>query len=149
MASQKKGEALPALVDVLETLTERRKRLDEADTRISNLIKEAEVELQTHFNVRVWTDITDRHNGSAETALVFGKHDGKWQLLVESSYGNDESITPLLSCTRELRVRVFSEGHLEDLIRGAAAQLDKQLAVRESAIEKATELVRALGGLPF
>lgn len=145
-----KGEALPAITDVLDTLKARRKRLDDADTQISNLIKEVETELVSHFNIRVWTDITDHDSSGFETVLAFGKHDGKWQLLIEVDFpdgGSDK--TPLLSCTRETRVRVFAEGHVEALIRGAVAQLDKQLVVREKAIDKATELVRALGGIPF
>lgn len=154
MATQnKKGEAPPAIEEILGTLRDRRKRLDEADTRISDLIKEIETELQSHLNVRVSTDITDHSDGSTggvETSLAFGKHDGKWQLIVEVDFPDGAANkTSLLSCAREMRVRVIAEGHVERLIRGAVGQLDKQIAVREKAIEKATELVVALGGIPF
>ncbi len=152
MASQtKKGEALPAIADVLDTLRERRKRLDDADTLISTLIKDVEKELQAHFNIRVWTDITEYQSGGAfPTVLAFGKQGGKWQLVVETEFpdGTDDK-TPLLSCSRETRVRMISDGHLEELIRGAVGQLDKLIAVREKAVEKAEDLVRALGGIPF
>jgi hypothetical protein len=149
MANQnKKGEALPAIEHVLEALKDRRKRLDDADTQISNLIKDIETELQAHVNTRVWTDMTDA--GGPETVLAFGKHDSKWQLLIEMEFPDGTgNTTPLLSCSREARVRVFAEGYIEALVRGAVAQLDKQLAVRENAISKATDLVRALGGIPF
>jgi hypothetical protein len=151
MATQtKKGEALPAISDVLDSLKARKKRLDDADTQISNLIKEVESELQAHFNIRVWTVIAEPDTGGVETLLAFGKQDGKWQLLVEVEFPDGSTDkTPLLSCTRETRVRVFAEGHVESLIRGAVAQLDKQIVVREKALENATELVRALGGIPF
>lgn len=151
MASQtKKGEATPALTDILETLKERRQRLDEADTTISNLIKDIETELQAHLNVRVSADITDYASGGFPTALAFGKHDGKWQLTVEAEFpdGTGDK-TPLLSCSRETRVRMITDGHVEELIRGAVGQLDKQIKVREKAIDKAQDLVRALGGIPF
>lgn len=96
------------------------------------------------------TDATEYDSGGATgfpTDLVFGKHDGKWQLLIELSLPDDTSdITPLLSCSRETRLRVFSEGHLEALVRGAVSQLDKQLIAREAAVEKARKLVTALGG---
>lgn len=154
MANQtKKGEALPAIEDVLDKLRERRQRLDAADSQISNLIKEIETELQTHFSVRVSIDITDHSDGGTggvETSLAFGKHDGKWQLMVEVDFPDGAgSTTPLLSCPRETRVRVIADGHIEALIRGAVGQLDKQISVREKAIDKGTQLVRALTGIPF
>lgn len=151
MASQtKKDEALPAIENVLESLQDRRKRLDEADTRISTLIQNIEAELQTHLNIRVSTDITDYDTNGFPTVLVFGKQDGKWQLIIEAEFPDGTSDkTPLLSCSRETRVRVFTDGHVEALIRGAVGQLDKLLAVRDKAIGKATDLVHALGGVPF
>ena len=151
MANQKKkGEALPAITDVLDTLKSRRQKLDEADTRISDLIKDVESALEAHFNIRVWTDITDYEKNGWPTVLAFGKHDGKWQLVIEVEFPDGaDSKTPLQSCSRDTRLRAFVDGHVEDLIRGAVTQLDKQLEVREKAIDKASELVRALGGIPF
>ena len=149
MANAKKGDPAPAIEHVLDSLQLRRRRLDEADTTISNLIKDVETQLQTHINIRVWIDITEPDK-SYEQTLAFGKHDGKWQLVVEADFPDGSSDkTPLLSCTRETRVRVFADGHVEALIRGAVEQLDQMLTVREKAVDKASELVRALGGITF
>lgn len=147
-ATSKKGGAAPTINEILGTLQGRRKRLDDADTRISDKLKEAEKLLQDHFNTRVWAMISSANDGT-DTKIVFGKHDGKWQLLIETEGFGDHSITPLLSCSREMRARVFTEGSLETLIRGAVDQLDEQLKTREEAIDKAEKLVIELGGLPF
>lgn len=147
------AEALPPLDAVLAELEDRRKKIDEADTQLSSLIAQAEKALQNLFSIRVSTSIDDpREASDVEHFLVFGKHDAKWQLLIESCNLNmfeGDDVKPLLSCSREIRLKIFTEGHLETLIRGAVAQLDKQLAVREDALKKARSLILDLGEVPF
>lgn len=122
----------PNLVDVLDSVKERRKRLDDADTRISQLLQTIEGELQKHCNVRVSVNVTEPEGVPIDEVLVFGKHDGKWQLIVEAEFADGSGqVTPLLSCTREMRVRAITQGHIEALVRNAASQLDKLLAERE------------------
>ena len=149
--SNKKGGALPALPEILEALSERQRKLDAADNRLSDLIKETETSLEGRLSVRVSADITNESDSGYETMLVFGKHDGSWHLLIETENpgGSFPDVKPLLSCSREMRVRVFAEGGIEKLIRSAGEQLDKLLAVREVALGKASSLVAELAGEVF
>lgn len=146
---QKKGGAMPKLSEVLETLAEQGRRLDEADTELSQLILNTEVQLQSRFSVRIWIDISDAQFQLNASRLVFGKQDGKWQLLVETDNYSDVSSVPLLSCPRETRAKVVLQGHLENLLRGAVAQLSILLRERTQAIETATRFLHEIDGIPF
>jgi len=149
-ASSKKGGALSALPEVFDALSDRQAKLNAADTRLSEFIKETEAGLTGRLSVRVSVDISNESDRGYKTVLTFGKHDGHWHFLVEtetdSQYRTD--VKPLLSSSREMRARVVAEGGIEKLIRGACEQLDKLLAVREVALQKASALVTELNDLP-
>lgn len=148
-ATKKKGEALPELSNILVELGKRSAALDSIDTEISQLISRVEEGLRVHFSVRISHTIAV-HDGEYIEQLVFGKMDGKWQLLIESGdLGDDLSETPLISSPRETRARVFREGHVEAMIRGAVAQLDAQLTERRAALAAGNALAEALDGIPF
>lgn len=147
----------PPLVKIVNELSKRRVRIDALDTAISDLIKTIEETLRAHVSTRVYTPIgggpsTDTPGDPDELyveQLVFGKHDGRWQLLIEAGRLDDDRgwrTTPLLSAPREVRVSVFSGGHAEKLVRGALAQLDEQIKEREYAHALAQSLASALGG---
>lgn len=147
----------PSLVKVVTELSQRRARIDALDTAISDLIKKIEEMLRAHVSTRVYTIIgggpTTDHPGDPDELyveqLVFGKHDGRWQLLVESGRMDEDvgwKTTPLLSAPREVRASVFSRGHAEKLVRGALAQLDEQIKEREHAYALASDLANALTG---
>lgn len=149
-ASSKKGGALSALPEVFDALSERQAKLNVADTRISEVIKQAEAALEGRLTVRVSVDISNESDGGYKTVLTFGKHDGHWHFLVEAETDSQyrPTVKPLLSSSREMRARVVAEGGIEKLIRGACEQLDKLLAVREVALQKASALVEELEDLP-
>jgi hypothetical protein len=155
-ATKTKGEALPSIKVVLDDLGRRQLQLDALDTQISNLIKRIEDALRKHISVRVCTDLHDYSvdpNPIAFTLLAFGKLDGKWQLTIETGLLNDHdtsvTVKPLLSAPREMRMRVFNDGHVEAMVRGATAQLEQQIAQRRKAIETGCALAEALDGIPF
>lgn len=151
-AVKKKGEAMPSISGVLAQVAQRRARIDKLDTEISENIKRIENALREHFSVRIWVNITDSDTDpNAELVLAYGKHDGKWQLLIEHSWLGDDNttVTPLLSTAREMRTKVFVDGCIEQLILGALAQLDEQIKLREAAIAKSLELAMVLDGVPF
>ena len=69
-------------------------------------MQEVETELQEHFNIRVWTDITERDGGGGgmEMSLVFGKHDGKWQLLIEVHHSRVKvTLDAKLTCDKPIQ----------------------------------------------
>jgi hypothetical protein len=149
------GEALAAapseIERVLSDLARRQKTLDALDDRLSNLLKRIEVAMRNYFSIRISVPIgaysMEEIGEDAYDALTFGKHDGKWQLLIESGVTGDPDsaeFTPLLSAPRDRRVAVFNGGHLENLIRDAARQIDEQISEREKAIIVGSTLVRAL-----
>lgn len=146
----KKGGALSALPAVFDALSERQAKLNVADTRISEVIKQAEAALEGRLSVRVSVDITSESDSGYKTVLTYGKHDGHWHFLVETETDSQyhRNIKPLLSSSREMRARVVAEGGIEKLIRGASEQLDKLLAIREVALQKASALVEQLEDLP-
>jgi hypothetical protein len=80
--------------------------------------------------------------------LAFGKWDGKWQLLIESGIIGDPEeewkTQPLVTASRDQRVRVLTGGFLEKLVREAAVQLDAQISERKDAIKIADNLVEVL-----
>lgn len=145
----KKGGALSALPEVFNALEERQSKLNIADTRISEVIKQTEAALEGRLSVRVSVDISNESDGGYKIVLTYGKHEGRWHLLIEAETDSQyPTVKPLLSSSREMRARVVAEGGIEKLIRGACEQLDKLLAVREVALQKASALVRELEALP-
>ena len=136
----------PDLSIVLALLAERRAELDALDDDITGLIRRVETAMRRHFSVRI--SITFSHDdvtGEIE-ALVFGKWDGKWQLLIMEGEPDDPETwkyTPLVSAGREVRAEVF-RGLLDDMIRGAVEQLDGQIRERREALASGVQLARAL-----
>lgn len=156
MTARNKGEALPAIKDVLTEVQARHKELDALDTEVSKLIKRIEDGMRKHFSVRVWTIITDdqeREQGW-QVILAYGKAAGKWQLLAESGPVDDADrwdSTPLLSSPREMRARCLHNGHIEQLLRDAGKQLAAELVARRAAVEAGKMIADSLDddGIPF
>jgi hypothetical protein len=150
---KKKGEALPPLDEVLESLASRRIALDKLDTDISALIQRVEAGLMQHFSVRVATALEDGSDGSGFVSyLAFGKLDGRWQLMIESGFvddGGSLKTTSLLSCPRETRLKAFTEGYIERLIRDAVVNLDRQIESRTQALQSGALLAQMIDGAPF
>lgn len=138
------------LADVLPELAKKRERLSKLDSDISALIKSVESALREHISVRVSTEL--RNDGDLwSERLSFGKWDNKWQLLVESGMLDDDSdwkTVPLLSCTREMRTKVFVRGHLQELIFKALDHHDSQISEREEALELGMQMLSELSGKP-
>ena len=133
----------------LNELATRRQRLDALDTGISDAITLIQEALRKHVSIRISTDISEPPVSTLRY-LSFGKHSGTWQLLVESEYGDETDTTPLMSCSRETRLEMFTKGHVQTLIVDAVAQIDKQIAEREKGLKIAQSLADALttGGKP-
>jgi hypothetical protein len=77
-----------------------------------------------------------------ETQLVFGKHRGQWALILSKRNGTET--TALLQAPRSVRQEVLSGGHIEQLIREGAVQIESQIAEREFAIKEAERILLAL-----
>jgi hypothetical protein len=130
-----KGPTRCGLTDVLAQIKLRSRRIDEMDTKISELIGVIETSLRTHVNIRIEVSLNDHET------LAFGKSNGQWRLLVITNTGEE---TPLASCPRATRVRVFSERNIDRLLADGIVQIDNNIKMREIALEKATELIAAL-----
>lgn len=151
MTAKTKAESPPPLDLVLKGLAERRVALDKLDDKLSALIRRIESVLRKQVSTRI--SRTLEHDGSSNSVelLTFGKYDGKFILMIESGYvapdGEIEirDCTPLLSTSREMRTRVFADGHVEQLIRNAHGQFMQQIAMREKALSAAEQIANALG----
>jgi hypothetical protein len=142
------GEATPSLNEALADLGPRQLALSKLDTRIVDAVKKLEEKLRARLSTRVVTSISLDEATEHVEVLAFGKHDGKWQLLIESGDLGDPAFwkkQPLVSASREMRVRVFTEGLMEKLVRDAAKQIDEQIEERHNAIKIADQLIDALG----
>jgi len=152
--SIKKKIEPPPLDSVFADLAKQRAELDELDTRISSLIKRVEEGLRKHFSTRVGLDISNAHQADSGeyTLLVYGKHEGKWQLLLEEgdlTAPEHGRVVALASAPRETRASVFAWGKIEELVRNAVGELDKQIKERKVALESGAAIARALDGAPF
>lgn len=129
----------------LAELATTQERLNDLDTRISIAIRDVEERIRDHVSTRI--AIVVGLPNRDEAVLAFGKHDGKWCLVLEERGGpkSGPQRTPLLSVPREVRAEVFVGGHIEHLIRAAASQIADQIAGREVAVRNADELLDALG----
>ncbi len=142
------GEAVPSINEALAELGPRQLTLGKLDVRITEVVKTLEEKLRARLSTRVATGMFLDENTERVEVLAFGKHDGRWQFLIETGDLDQPELwkkQPLVSASRETRVRVFTEGFMEKLVRGAAKQLDEQIAERHSALKIADHLIDALG----
>ncbi|MBP6842776.1 MAG: hypothetical protein KA201_03505 [Kofleriaceae bacterium] len=151
---KKKTDPQPPLDNILSELSKRRVELDALDTQISSLIRRVEEGLRKHFSTRIALDISNAHQVDKReyTFLAFGKHEGKWQLLLEEgdyAAPEHEQVIPLTSAPRETRANVFAWNKIEALVRNAVGELDKQLNERRLALETGAAIAQALDGAPF
>lgn len=151
MPAKTKVESPPPLDIVLKALVERRTVLDKLDDKLSALIQRIESVLRMQVSTRI-TRVISEDERRIE-CLTFGKHDGRFMLLLESGFQERDgeisidNCTPLLSTSRETRTLVFAEGHVEQLIRSAHEQFSEQIVMREKALVAAEQIANALG--PF
>lgn len=147
----------PGLPAVLKQLSDRTTQLNQLDDRIAKAISILEHALRKHLSVRVHQVIsqhsTDFGSSDRLEVLTFGKHRGKWQLLIEwgtadldrNFTADDDGSTPLLNCARDKRAAVFEGGHIEHLIRAAFVQCEEEIASRQKAVAIADRLLADLG----
>jgi hypothetical protein len=145
--------AAPALDGVIARIADRGRRLDLLDDQLGELIKRAEDALAGHLSVRVsvqlpTTESDDPSHMTFVELLVFGKENGRWQLLLEDGPDDGDPdlwrATPLSSAPRDRRAQMFAEGWIEKLLDAALAHLDREIAERESALAKAESLTSTL-----
>lgn len=150
MNAKTKAETPPPLELVLKSLAERRTALDKIDDKLSSLIRRIELVLRKQVSTRITLRIDTSQSGVPEDFLTFGKHDGKFMLLIEHCIPTRDGgwevaeCTPLTSTSREMRTRIFAEGHVEQLIRSAHEQVSQQIVMREKALAAAERLANAL-----
>lgn len=147
---------MPSLTEALAELGPRQRALGKLDTKLTEAVKTLEEKLRARLSTRVATDIFYDEATEQVELLVFGKHDGKWQLQIESGDIDQPELwkkQPLVSASRETRVRMFTGGFVEKLVRDAATQLDEQITKRQNALTMADALITALTGpdddIPF
>lgn len=149
MTARTKAESPPPLDIVLKNLVERRTELDKLDDKLSALIRRIESVLQKQVSTRI-TRVIGEDEERIE-CLTFGKHEGRFMLLIESGFVDRDgeiainNCTPLLSTSRETRTFVFAEGHVEQLIRSAHEQFSQQIVMRVKALAAAEQIANALG----
>jgi len=144
LAHAAKLKAKP-LAEVLVDVAKRHTHLDLLDTQVTAVIPRVEDVLRKHISVRVSTVMNQDDTWLQE--LVFGKWDGKWQLLVESGTVDDPEgfkTVPLVTCPRETRTAVFTGGFVDTLVRGVLGQLDARIREREHALANAHDLIAQL-----
>lgn len=122
------------LKDVLKVVHDRSIELDRMDDAVAEQIKLLEEKIHRVLNVSIFTPIDDH------TELAFGKHCGKWHLLVV----NDSETKPLSSASREVRVLMFSSGAIERLLQNGVSQMDEMIQTRHQAIDIANQLITVL-----
>lgn len=149
MPAKSKAELPPTLDVVLKNLAERSVELDRLDDKLGALIRRIESVLRTQISTRISHEFDPDPNDGEVELLTFGKHDGKFMLLLEhgvQDFGavDIKTCTPLLSTSREMRTRVFTEGYVEQLIRSAHAQVSQQIMMREKALAAAEQIANAL-----
>jgi hypothetical protein len=145
MATVKKVSDPVPLTAVLKQLASRRSELDQLDDDLASNIRRVEEALRKHVGVRIELDLSIGPEGDEIHTLVYGKHDGRWQLVYEISRApEDVSATPLVSASRELRMTMFVGGHVDALIRSAQEQIEAQLKLRKQAIGAADTIEKAL-----
>lgn len=151
MSAKPKADNPPPLNVVLKSLVTQRNELDHADDTISELIKRVQFVLRSAVSTRISIEIDVDPTDETINFLTFGKHDGQFVLIYENGYYDPEGEVsaqhrvPLLSTSREMRCRVFAEGHVEALIRSASEQVSAQIQSRAKALDAAKRIADALG----
>lgn len=137
----------------LKQLSSLSKSLNEASDQLSKQISAIEVALNEYkLGVWVWakkpilteTEISDpdeqgrRFEYNFDHQLGYGKHKGKWGLLVSSGWegddGMDTKITPLRDAPREIRIKAMDR--IPDLMDDLAQEM---LSVTQEASKRAAE----------
>jgi hypothetical protein len=113
--------------------------LERLDSQLSESIANIELKLRALVSIRISTKIEH----STFKALVFGKHDGRWGLLLEGIKDN-AGMTPILSANRADRLQAIEDGWIDALIESIASTLDAEIKRRRAAIDKLDETLRRL-----
>lgn len=106
--------------------------LDALDTAISDRIAQLAAELRARVSVRICIKVDE------ERELAFGKAGGSWCFYVTNRGGD----TPLLQCSRDWRLEMVEDGHLERLIESAATQISEMVPPRRAAVAKLDRLLK-------
>ncbi len=150
MSAKPKAETPPPLNIVFKALVAQGSELGEADDKISLLIQRIEDGLRGSLTSRISVEMFMDENDGEIAFLTFGKHDGRFMLVFEwgdyvpNGDVNVKHATPLLNCSRETRAKVFSDGHVEKLIRSARDQVATQIAERKKALAVAQQIADAV-----
>jgi DNA-binding FrmR family transcriptional regulator len=119
----------------LSAIRDAQRRLDDADTKLAERLAIIEEQLRALVHVRIRTQL------DGPRTLEFGKIGGSWRLMVVYASGDE---CPLLSCSREERVKALLGGAIERLIRGAVEQIDRMIEERERSHAEALRLISVL-----
>jgi len=111
--------------------------LGDLDTKLSAALSRVEAALRRLFGVRVTTAV-DVH-----MQLAFGKLNGSWALLLVDDRYEPDAVR-LADSPRDIRARMFTEGYVEALIRGAVEQIDVMIEQRNVALARANLAIAAL-----
>ena len=139
------GPELP-LEDVLVKLKSQGGIIDKLDDEISVVLRNVEEILIDVVSTRIAVELPENDEGGYREWLAYGKHNGRWGLLLVKYFEESESGSEdmLLNSPRERRVEMLSNGYLERLIRDANNQLDAQIELRKRAIATGRAIQAAL-----
>ena len=124
------------LDDQLVTIDTRMDELNKLDDMIAAQIQLLHSKLHAHLNVRTFVPWTEMAG-----TLIWGRRPAGWMLFEDTS-GNE---TPITSCSREIRSKLFESEIVPELITASSNQLQQSIAQRKLAIAAAEKLLAALG----
>jgi hypothetical protein len=102
------------------------------DDIISQGLGELAAALRNRINVRIGIDVGHGRE------LAFGKANGEWTLIIATDNGEH----PLLRRSRDERLEMVEDGHIEKLMETAAEQLSEMVPPRRAAIAKLDNLIK-------
>ena len=101
------------------------------DTAISDRIEQLADTLRGRVNIRIAIDVGHGRE------LAFGKCKGAWTFVLTRA----DHDTALVSCSRDERLEMVEDGHIEKLIDSAPSLLSEMVPSRRAAIAKLDDLL--------
>jgi hypothetical protein len=120
-------------------------RLNNASDRLNASLLDAQTAL-VEMGLGVWARATVWRGDDGEyQCLAFGKHNGRWGLVIESGNGHappdSEVYTPVLEASRD--DRQWAAGQLPELFEALIAAAEKEVDGVERAIARVDEVAAA------
>ncbi|WP_120545713.1 hypothetical protein [Corallococcus terminator] len=134
------------LVQALARARDLKPRLEAAADELNRSIEAVESTLSNmQLGVRASITMESLDEDGWSRDLTFGKESRTWRLLIEDGFSDPEmphSTTPLLNCSREIRLNAAEL--LPDLVRKMVATAEEEIRRVETATAMARKVAAAL-----